>query len=95
MPDFSEPPIDAKVEFKIETLKILEDSFLLGQEYDHTNISIEWIFLDFDRNDCKTPFSVPMPRNVGESADFFSEHTYELDWRRIGLLRQWMSLGIK
>ncbi|CAD5214985.1 unnamed protein product [Bursaphelenchus xylophilus] len=90
-----EIPEGASVELIVQSLRVDEKSPLLNQEYDHTMIFIEWNFLDFDREDCQTANSIEIPRNSKQTADFNSAHTYELDWKRIALLKQWMDLSIR
>ncbi|CAD5210293.1 unnamed protein product [Bursaphelenchus okinawaensis] len=90
-----EIPPGATVELKVLGLRAMERSSLLSSDYDHTMIFIEWNFLDFDREQCQTESSIEIPRNPRQVANFNAIHSYELDWRRIALLKQWMTLSIR
>ncbi|KAI6184475.1 C2 domain-containing protein [Aphelenchoides bicaudatus] len=90
-----EPLSDAIVKISILRIQLLDHSTLLATEYDNSMCYVEWSFLDFERELCETPQSIQLPRDSQQTMDFMTENVYELNWRRIALLRQWMSLGTK
>ncbi|KAE9547438.1 hypothetical protein FO519_009350 [Halicephalobus sp. NKZ332] len=81
---------DYSVIIRLGRLSVVEHSMLLSEEYDHVNVFIEWNFLDFANELCETPESVPIPRNTWKVETFECERVYELNSRRVALLKQWM-----
>ncbi|KAI6194006.1 hypothetical protein M3Y96_01079200 [Aphelenchoides besseyi] len=99
------PIPDSTVQLKIVRVCIPDHSPLLAAEFDDLNCVVEWSLLDFQRGETHClPLSrdarQPIEFNVEQSKFLFhNKHhqfsVYQLSWRRISLLRQWMALGTK
>ncbi|KAI6196571.1 hypothetical protein M3Y94_01125400 [Aphelenchoides besseyi] len=86
------PIPDSTVQLKIVRVCIPDHSPLLAAEFDDLNCVVEWSLLDFQRGETQC---LPLSRDARQPIEFDAEHIYQLSWRRISLLRQWMALGTK
>ncbi|KAI6198403.1 C2-C2-1 domain-containing protein [Aphelenchoides fujianensis] len=76
--------------------RLLDHSPLLAQEFECSNSLCRRVEpTRFSaREECETQ-ELPISRDARDPIDFNFERVYQLSWRRIALLRQWMSLGTK
>lgn len=102
-------PRDGKsiVMIKVGKLRVLEHSPLLHPEYDSGRVFVEWNFLDIERELCETEGTMQLPRHADEQVDFDQQRgalvlyslkrdlAYELNQKRVALLKQWTELNIR
>uniref|UniRef100_A0A7E4WAL6 C2 domain-containing protein n=1 Tax=Panagrellus redivivus TaxID=6233 RepID=A0A7E4WAL6_PANRE len=92
LPTFPTSPeaLGSKITIRLGRLTLTDQSPLLDPHFNDVNVFIEWTLLDFADETCETPESVPLPRNTWTVATFECEQVYELNSRRVALLKQWI-----